>query len=315
MALMLSFSPLFLQSAAAEECAPIALLEGDPQVLPKIEEILIRQGIAVTPTGECPFVRVRVERRDQGLFVRITDSFGRVSRKVVDDEESVAALVESWARSEIGLRWVEPRVKESPETTAADKQPETEQEPERKQETLSDESNFDLFAATETSWGTEESFWIGASSGGRAKLGSVMLGGRLRFASMLNSPKSDDNYNLTRYAADCLATLDIPLLPKSFRLMPGIGFGIGWLRTEGDALDEDTPGTSVERETFDTWGPIGQAGIMGGWKFQGGLGLAMEAGFRFYAPSQTRDFVRDERHLSGEPWGFYSLALHLMYSE
>jgi len=41
----------------------------------------------------------------------------------------------------------------------------------------------------------------------------------------------------------------------------------------------------------------------------------MEAGFRFYAPSQTRDFVRDERHLSGEPWGFYSLALHLMYSE
>ena len=303
---LLTFLP-FVQLAAGKQCTPVAVLEGDLWVLDKIEPLLEKQGVALIPAENCPAVRVRVKGIEGKLSVLITDSFGRVSKRLVDDEKTAAAVIESWARSEIGLRWVEPRV--TPKPDEPEGEPQGEPAPVRIT-THGESATF--FAAAETSWGVENSYWAGTSLGGRKGLGPVELGGRLRFASMFQGPQQFEQNRLKRYASDAMTTLDVSLLKQPFHLAPSIGGGIGWLRNEGEAMNPDGMTDASQREIFDTWGPIVQTGLAAGWDFPGALCLAMEASFRFYIPPQTRDFVRDERHLPGEPWGFVSLALHLM---
>jgi hypothetical protein len=305
--LVLLFSiALFLSDSQANECTPSARLEGAPEIVQKIEASLKTQGVDVAPTEGCPVIWVWAVPQGRQVFVKITDSYGRTSEKTVDDANSAAVLIESWARSELGLGWVEPvETEPAPEEPTPEPEPEPTPEPEP-------EPVLAVLIGTEGSWGIDNSYWVGPNLAVRGKVGPIELGGQARFSWMLAAAKEHEKYAMSRYVNDLLFTLSLPIRPGAFYISPGLGFGASWMRTWGKALDEDALDDAAKHETFDTWGPIGQANVVAGWRSDSGFGLAAEMGFRIYAPPQSRNFVRGGRHLPGEPTGFVGVALHMM---
>jgi hypothetical protein len=291
--------------AMAVECKPSARIDGDPGAVEDIKAILSEHGLSTEPAEGCPFVSALIENKDGRLHVTVIDPYERTSERLVDDASAAAALIESWVFDNLGMKWIEPRWDRPPPATPPEPE-KTPEEPEKETQLV------DLFAGAEGSRGTDGSYWAGAMIGGRRHLGPVAPGIQLRFASMIARPDSEQSQSLTRQAVDGLIKVEVPLQFGRFLLQPGIGYGFGWIRTDGEAADPNDPETATRREVFDTWGPLGQGCLALGWDFGNGIRLAIESGFRFYTPGRTDDFVRNGRHLPGEPWGFWGVTLLLM---
>ncbi len=299
------FPILLSRVAIAAECGPTAILEGNPAILLPIREILTSRGVSTAPENQCPSVRARVERRDQVLVVRVTDSHGRESKRTVDDAEAAATLIESWVRSDIGLKLIKPPELESQQP---EEKPEEDQEPEPKPA----KPKANIFVAGEGAWGNEGSLWAGGFGGACGHLGPACLGGLFRYSSNVVLPESSKDYELSRFALDGMITLDFPLSANVVFFSPGVGVGAGWIQSSGMAQGTD-PEIAEGRETFDTWGPAVQVHLTFGKNLSRGFNMALTAAFKSYIPSHADDFRQDNRELPGEPWGMGSLSILFMY--
>ena len=300
--LLVSPAPVPSQDDPKGDCGPIALLEGD-NVIDAISEILTERKVSTQPKEGCPATRAFIEARPKGLWIRITDPFGRTSERTVDDPTGAATLIESWVRGDIGLDLVQ--APEIPATTPEPVQPTPTPvpQPTRPKGTI--------FISGEVFLGTDNSFWLGADLGGCGRVGPSCIGGLIRYTSNEINPSKYDRYDLDRYGADALVFVDFPLQAGTIFVTPGVGLGAGWLHTEGRAQNENDGTGRWER--FDTYGPTGEIHIGFGHEVTSGMTLGLSGAFRFYYPPHIDDFRRGGRILPGEPWGFGGTMFMLMY--
>lgn len=216
-------------------CTATIHLEGEADLVAPIARVLKRHGIgdqAGTAGTGCPLLRARIERRGELLGVTIVELV-RHSDRLVADAETAATVIESWARSDISapllsarplaLRAAAPPPPPLPSAPVAP--------PPRPRFAVSVLAEFS--AGTN---GTDSSEWLGARVHGCLLLGPIRLGLLFRMAGDIQPSRLGDLL-MQRLGTDLLLAADLPLDAGRLTVSPGVGLGIGWLRTS--LLDDD----------------------------------------------------------------------------
>ncbi len=209
------------RGASAAPCPPTVSLSGDDDGLVGALRVLLDQrGIASNESKDsasgCPAIRARVERRGDALAVAL-DRPGDPVERVVEEAATAATVLESWARTDIAA----PLLASHPLPA----------EPPREAPPVAGhaERGLQLFAAAETSLGSDGTGWLGTQLGMCINFDPICLATRLHMSSVV--AKSSSWAGLERKNIEILVGIDIPIAVGGATLSPGFAAGIGHMRT------------------------------------------------------------------------------------
>lgn len=232
--------------AAAEACAPAAVVAGDPEPAGAVRDMLTALGISETAAAGCPLVSAEVTWRGNGLLIVTVDGYGRRSERLVEGPETAAALIESWTRrdlSEALLVLPESAVAPVPPSAAAGGMPAAgEAVPDDDRIVPAD--GIDAWsgwagAAGEATAGSDLSTWFGARLGVCRRLGPACLGGVIRFGWDPGLTGDSEELRTRRVGLDGLLSADFPIEWPRVAVTPGIGLGGGWIRSTGSTGNDE----------------------------------------------------------------------------
>ncbi len=210
------------------ECRPTAVPSGEPSLVLRLTERLIASGIATTAMTGCPAAKVRLEQRGEQIHLEVTDSFGRIGRRDVQDVTTAATIVESWTLQETEEGAL-PAL-EQPTTTSDTPAPITSF---RLPRTVTS----GLVATAESSVADDGSLWLGATLSGCISIGAVCAGALLRASRDTNTLGSSSDVQHDTSELQALATLGGPRRLGSFVVTPSIAFGWGRQQLSEHHLD------------------------------------------------------------------------------
>ncbi len=302
----LVFSP-----AWAAECRPTVVLDGQAAVVSDVSRMLRQRGIATfADESDCPAVRAQVTRRGSKLDVIILLQEVRRCERLVEDPSTAATLIESWARSDISQPLLFGHGVEQGQGRGQGTSPVV---------TVSRFPDFQVFARPEVSIGTTGVAWLGASLGACIRAGRACLGMRLRLGGDVTPAKNGDLAAL-RFFTDLLATVDVPLGVGRVTFSPGVGAGIGWLRT-AVVTDDGNAGTVGDGGLrLDVHG-VASLALFRGLALD--LSLSLSGVFlgsgdvNLYLPDRKTDPMEmpgTEPHLPQVPWGFLRAGVGLRWT-
>lgn len=225
---LVAVSCLFGARTAWAECQPTAVPSGDASLVLRLTERLTASGIATTSTSGCPAAKVRLEQRGDQIQLEVTDSFGRVGKRDVQDLTTAATIVESWTLQEIE-EGAMPPLAEVPAPTDAPS-PVVARAPART-------VTLGLVAAAESSLADDGSLWLGATVSGCVPIGAVCVGALLRGTRDTGAAGSASTMKHDTNELQTLATVGLPRRLGSFVVTPAIALGWGWQQLAEHHLD------------------------------------------------------------------------------
>jgi hypothetical protein len=220
---------LLVHDAGASACPPAAVVQGTPRIVTSVREILRAHGVA-GDASSCPDQRVRASLKETGAgsyHLQIEDAFGRHSDREVNDAETAASLIESWAV---------PVVDEVPDAVPLPAV--IERGPRPISSSLAPDSvRWRLSGSIEVAGGSDDSLWYGSALTGCATLAGFCLGGRLRLArdDSVLGPDRD----ISRSATEALLVAAWPLVRRNVTVTPILGIGAGWIHTGAPRPEAD----------------------------------------------------------------------------
>lgn len=282
--------------AHAEPCAPSAIVSGEPVDAGNVARELEARGIASRQVAGCALIRARVTRGEGELVVEIVDQADRRETRRVASAASAATVIESWARTDLTAGLV------GPPRAAPLVDPEEDPAPRLVRAPL-------VAVAAESSLGSDGSLWAGARVAGCVHVGVLCLGVMLRFAAdpgwMGDAHEADGE----RLATDMLLGLEFSSRSSRFVVAPGVGIGVGWLRTYTHEPDGDTI-------SADFGGVRADADVRVGTPLTRGLWLSVIASASYLPAASTSGLVmHDDALVAAEPRGFLRLSVGLSSSE
>ncbi len=200
--------------ARADACPPAVALGGEAAVVQAVRDELAPRGIAAE-TARCPSVHARIERRGAQLVVEKLTPGGASIARTVSGPATAATVLESWARSDVAAPLLELRYPSAPPIPPRSPVP-----PLRPAA-----RGFHVFAAAESSFGSDGSRWQGGSIGVCLMLGPICAATRLRLADMVTQPSGWAG--LRRAGIDAYVGIDVPVAIGPLRLTPGVAVGLG----------------------------------------------------------------------------------------
>jgi hypothetical protein len=252
-------------SAVAAACPPSAVVVGDPELVDAVGPLLTEHGISRGWVGQgdrrAPSSRggdrdglaggararspreidrclgVEVELRREGPGISVTRLGAAREQRRVTNASTAAALIESWARSDLENPLLAARA-------AGD-------EPSRAGFVA--RYGLQAFGAIEGTLADDGSSWAGGAVGVCVKLRRAYGSVRGRFSSVIAGPRASLPES-ERHGADLLLGLDLPFRPfrniSSF-VVPGVAVGVGSVHT-GAVVDGQMEGS----ETFGLRGEV-----------------------------------------------------------
>ncbi len=217
--------PLFCAQAAT--CRPAVTLEGEAELVGSVAQALQQRGIDTVAGPGCPLLRARVERRGSWLSVSISEEV-RHAERLLASAEGAATLIESFARSDISapllLGHPVAGMEKSPAPPAVAPllavSPPAAPSPGAVRYTAG--------LLLEAAGGNDGSFWLGASVHLCARIGRFCLGALARVAAQV--PELISGFDqILRLSTEALLLAELPLRLGRVTLLPGLGFGVGWL--------------------------------------------------------------------------------------
>ncbi len=236
----------------AAACGPAALLVGPPGLTQAVAASLARSGIATREAPGCAPVRVRLDRRDGAIDLSIDDGYGRHSERRVGSADTVAALVESWARADLaddllvrGPASDTIAAPAAPLALAATAAPAAAPAP-------APSRRFGVGVAGESSIASDATLWLGASAGGCARVGPLCAGALARLGADQGLSGASRQRGASRLGFDVLMAASVPLSLGPVALAPGAGVGVGWLRSRAPATDAGVGGAGRGEQEGDS---------------------------------------------------------------
>lgn len=232
-----------LRGTARAECdgEVFVAITGDDDVVRAIEALLARRGIRLAE-GECTGVRAHVERRADTFAISVdfverdvarTSSSSAIER-TVGELATAATVIESFTRDDARpLLPVRPRPQRV--TIELAKPPQSPAAP------ATHARGIQVFAAAETSVGSDHTNWLGAHVGICITLGPICAAARLRHAQVV-AGEGMWRTEMERRSTELLLGLDVPFSLGRSTLSPGFAAGMGSMWTRSD--DGTTAGES-----------------------------------------------------------------------
>jgi hypothetical protein len=212
-------------SAAAEPCAPAAVLSGDPSLVSDISGILSAHGVVEADTNACPAVRAQVERRGGGIVVHAPGN-GSDRERVVSELDTAATVIESWTRTDLDAPLFAVRPMVASRLSAPPPEPWIVRHTGRN----TPPRGIQAFGAFETSLANDRTSWLGATVGVCVQIGAVCGSARARLAAVVVGPAMWKN--VERHAQDVLFGGDIPMHVSGTTVSFGIAAGMGATHTQ-----------------------------------------------------------------------------------
>ena len=192
----------------------------------------------------------------------IVDASGRTSTRRVNGAVAAATLIESWVRTDLDAALLptesvaadEPASPHWSATAArpvmADTDPRLAMPASSAEPTLG--WKISVSADAETSLATDGSLWLGVTAGLCFRVGPACAGAIVRVSSHSVASGESREMQTGRLGTDVLLGASLPIQRGRLTLLPGVGFGVGWLRTtalsaapvpgESDGVDVDGGG-------------------------------------------------------------------------
>ena len=266
-----AMTAMLIATADVNACAPVAIVQGPPDVAGAISEILRHHGVGSDPAscpGQVVYASVSPLPTSGDYSLRITDPFGRVSNRRVRDAEIAATLIETWSTREDAVL-LHPRSAaldiESPTPAAAP--PEATTGPAQ------------IGVSAEGSRGSDGSIWYGLAATGCASAGPVCLGARARVARDEGWTGPAQDFDQVRLDADLLAIAALPRRFGQLELRPLVGVGLGLTRT--------SPQSDVGTNATSSYGLRFEAALAAGYVLSRSWTVGGEVGLTVGRPSSS----------------------------
>jgi len=245
----------------AHACPPLAALRGDDELVREIDDLLRARGVdspsathrvAARPGGagafdrararladedaaSCPVVRARVEARDGAIAVEVVGPDGARSERVVNEAATAATVIESFVRADVGAPLLARRALPG---SPANEAPEVAERAPARQRDLTTRG-VQLFAAIESSMGSDHTGWMGTQLGVCISLGPICAAARLRSSNVVGGDGIWADGAIERESTDLLVGIDLPLAFGRKTLSPGFAAGLGAIRTGAAGMLEN----------------------------------------------------------------------------
>jgi hypothetical protein len=203
-------------------------LGGDRALVAEVAPILASRGISAAD-GTCPGLAVSLEKRGKVTLVSQSPAGERPESREVTDGRTAATVIESWVSTDLEAPLLGHRHAadlESPDQVVA--------APERETPRW-----LQLYTLAETSVASDRTAWVGVRVGACSMVGPACLGAHFRFSTFAEGPDEWEG-TLNRQAADAMLDADLPRRFGHFGVSPGIGLGVGWIRTSELERPPDT---------------------------------------------------------------------------
>ncbi len=294
-------------NADAAPCAPRAALEGNPALTAPIARELRAHGVALVGDADCAGRTVRAVVTSaapaRGFKLHIDDGFGRASDRVMAKPETAVSLIESWVVDEdADLLTIAPGKVNTPATAtiAATATPPVAATALR------------VYVGPATALGSDRSVWGGATLGACARIGPVCAGAKSNVARDLGISGEAAEAGGTRMGAEVLATVGLPLTRGRALVMPALGLGAGWMRTNVPAEDSTTL-----PQSGNTFGARASVSVLFGIEVSRHVAFALDLGGTFAPtarPTPADESMSTTPNLPGEPHAIFQAALTCVVS-
>jgi hypothetical protein len=283
-------------------CGPAALVSGDDELARRVRLELAVLGVRTEEIAAgCPSVRVVVGEVDGGVSVALEDPSGRRARQLVTTPHVAATWIESWVHPELRDPLLAERaagaVTAAPAPFSAGAIPMVDRAIDRgidAQPTVPTSAlefrGFLIAAAAEKLYASDDSEWRAISVAGCARWGPLCTG---LVAHLADSHEllDDGISGLDRLDAHLLASLAAPFEVGRMRIAPGLGFGLGVLRSSHGSCQDPATGVACDdRSVTYTIGPRAEMGLDAAFPIASRLSLVVTGGLGF-APMAPGDPV------------------------
>jgi hypothetical protein len=212
---------------------------------------------------DCPAVRARVTRQGDALTVVLRDPDGRSAGRRLADARIAAAWIESWMSPDLGAPLLAPRPAPPLAAPAAAAVPVPAVDVVRPADRAESDPRLTLGVGSRSLYAGDGSSWRSIDVAACARLGFACVGLTGSVADNTGFSANDGLTEAKRRAIDLLAIARVPIRVGRATVSPGVGLGVGWLRTERDESAEqqfvDDPNCMTDPATGMECPPIPQA--------------------------------------------------------
>jgi hypothetical protein len=307
MALLGAQEPAHAEDPA--DCEPTATVEGGGPARAQVVRELRSRGIATMRVEGCAFVSAQIEASGSGLAVVIVDAYGRTSERSVNGPVTAATLIESWVRTDVSAALLSTTAVAPAAPVPAERRlaprPSV---PEEVQPTLTmpaanprPGSQVSLTAGAETSVATDGSLWLGITAGLCFRVGPVCAGALVRVSDDSRTFGESREMRTSRLDTDVLLGASLPIRKGRITLLPGLGVGIGWMRT---TASNAAAGSAAEGFDIDGGGLRASAGLQLSIAVTRSVAVDLAMSGDVSPVAHTGMFDEGGYMLAGEPRGF-----------
>ncbi|HTE54485.1 MAG TPA: hypothetical protein VK698_26715 [Kofleriaceae bacterium] len=284
-------------AAAAPPCPPAARLRGDGELARLVGLELAVLGVFsrdIPPL--CPSVEVSLTTAGEQVSVALRDPSGRRAQQVVTNPHVAAIWIESWVHPELGAPLLAGRgllsigplraVAPGPALIAGQRTA-APSSPSPPTDRAMRFAGFVVGAAAEKLYASDDSEWRALTMSACARWGPLCAGlvGHLGDNQDF-PPPSSPWIQLDRLGVDLLASLSAPFEVGRMEISPGIGFGMGLLRSStGTCENGDPAGDVVACGDYPvvsySLGPRAEMGLAGAFPISSRVSLLVTASVGF----------------------------------
>lgn len=315
-----------------QACPPGVRLVGDEAATKAVSALLLTAGVETSGEQHCVTVIAELRQEPDGrLGVRLADTQGRSTDRLVSNAETAAAVIESWARVDLVAPMLEapaplpsaaqpvPEVElaapgQAP-STASKQAPSTASKPEpyARGVPADPHTDFDATGWFGVSLANDDSLWTDLSIAACLRMGAACLGAELRgsFDTEVHDDAAD--FDTDRGEVGGLLSAEFVLgIPESrWRVAPGFAAGAGYVSSDVDADASPEIGHAVSHgDVSMRLGVFGRVTAA----LARGLHLSGRLGFEIAPLARTHAEPEDGVLIPGVPRWYLRFAVGVSYS-
>ena len=308
--------PAAVQGVEQQACPPGVRLLGDEATAKAVSAHLLTAGVQTSGEQHCVTVIAELRQEPDGrLSVRLADTQGRSTERLVSNAETAAAVIESWARVDLVAPMLETPTQPFPELERAPplQAPSAPPQPKAHKDGVPVRPHKDFGA---TAWlglslANDHSLWTDLSIAACLKVGAACLGAELRGSFDMETHRAKLETDRGEVGGLLSAEFVLPIPETRWRVSPGFAAGAGYVSSEvdADALPENAHAVS-RGDVSMRLGVFTHVSA----PLARGVQLAGRLGFEVAPLARTRAEPEDGVLIAGLPRWYLRFAVGVRYS-